>query len=144
MMSNINTRIYNKEQMQRLACKIADQLVVGDILCLNGDIGSGKTTFAQYVICRLLKNEMIENITSPTFNLVHKYDAELFTIWHFDLYRINNIKEFYNLGFEDAMTFGISIVEWPNIIKQILPKAALSINIDFIDDHNKRKITLLK
>lgn len=131
----------DKESIKEIAHKIADIVKMQDVICLYGDIGAGKTTFAQYLISKLLQNDKPEIITSPTFNIVHQYDGKGFTIWHFDFYRLKSIEEVYNIGFQDALSYGVSIIEWPNIVESILPKSAFKIFIDFTEDNKRRKIT---
>ena len=118
---------------------MARSLKAGDVLCLVGDLGSGKTTFASSLISELTKEN---NITSPTFNLVHTYDYSQFPIWHFDLYRLTDINEVYHLGIEDAFASGLSIIEWPQIIDSILPLNAIKIKIDFAERYDSRYVSI--
>lgn len=133
---------YDLSQLEGLAKNLATNLIVGDIICLQGDLGAGKTTFAGYLINSLLPEK--QNVTSPTFNLVQTYDTYLFTIWHFDLYRLKEENEVYNLGIEDAFKEGVAIIEWPEIIMHIIPQHAYVIRLSFSDNDNKRQISQQK
>lgn len=110
-----------------------------DVICLQGDLGAGKTTFARYFINSLLNNEKNE-VLSPTFNLVHTYDASDFTIWHFDLYRLESEQEAENIGIFDAFDEGVSLIEWPEIIGGIIPDDRLLVAINM--DGDDRIVTL--
>jgi len=127
------------EQTKIFASKLAKIVSLGDIITLRGDLGSGKTSFVQYFI-RSLSEENIE-VTSPTFNLLHVHQLKSLEIWHFDLYRLKNRDEIYELGIEDAWNNGVSIIEWPEIIQDILPKNRLDLYIDFAKQENARILT---
>ncbi len=122
------------------AVLISKKLKVGDVLCLRGDLGAGKTTFSKFLINALLEDA--QEITSPTFNLVHTYDAKVGKIWHFDLYRLKHIEEIYELGIEDAFISGISIIEWPEIIEDLLPKSAINIYLEFSPQEGFRDLVI--
>lgn len=106
------------DDLKVIAEEVAAGLKIGDVVCLEGDLGAGKTTFAGFLINSLL--EKPEVITSPTFNLVHTYDTKIGKIWHFDMYRLKTPQEAYELGLEDALAHGISIIEWPQNLGDLL------------------------
>ena len=81
-------------------------------------------------------------VTSPTFNLLHIYDTNLFEIWHFDLYRLKHSEEIHELGIEDAFAGAVSLIEWPEIILNILPEERLDIEIDFTEREELRAVTI--
>ena len=109
------------------AAKLKDFLSVGDVVCLHGDLGAGKTTFSQGLIKAF--NPEITEVVSPTFTLVQIYDAKgkNFTgeIWHFDFYRLENPDEVYEIGLEEALTSAVSLIEWPEKISYFLPDNCL-------------------
>lgn len=113
-------KLNSLEDTKKLAEKIASGVKKGDVIALSGDLGAGKTTFSRFFINYLMGHE--ENVTSPTFNLVLPYETKDFTIWHFDLYRLNEAKEVEELGLYDAFDNGVSLIEWPEIISDILPE----------------------
>jgi tRNA threonylcarbamoyl adenosine modification protein YjeE len=131
--------IDNLEQMKIFALKLAKIVKLGDIITLSGDLGAGKTSFSQFFINAL--SDVDVEVTSPTFNLLHVHQLKNIDIWHFDLYRLKNENEVYELGIEDAWNNGVSLIEWPEIIRDILPKNRLDLRIDFVDQKNARIIT---
>ena len=97
----------------------------GQCFALYGNLGFGKTTFAQYLIETL--NPKIENIISPTFNIIQTYPSELAEIWHIDCYRLKSCEESYELGIDEAFSNCITIIEWPEIIEDLLPTNTIRI-----------------
>ena len=132
----------NLSQLSDIAANLAVGLKSESVICLRGDLGVGKTTFSKLLINALLDTP--QDITSPTFNLVHTYDSGAGKIWHFDLYRLKDKSEIYELGIEDAFSSGISIIEWPEIIEDLLPKSAINIHLDFSEDENCRDLVIGK
>ncbi|MBY0408307.1 MAG: tRNA (adenosine(37)-N6)-threonylcarbamoyltransferase complex ATPase subunit type 1 TsaE [Rickettsiales bacterium] len=109
-----------------LAQTLARAAQPGDCLLLRGDLGAGKTTFAQGFIRALAP---AADVTSPTFNLVQTYPAHPATIWHFDLYRLKTPAELPEIGLEEALENGITLVEWPEIAEGHFPAHALTIQL---------------
>ena len=97
----------------------------------------GKTFLCRQIIKQLCGYET--NVTSPTFNLLQIYDWNDCSIYHYDLYRLKNPSEIYELGIEEAMTANVCLIEWPELIKAILPNDIIAINIEIVDD-NKRRV----
>src|SRR5574344_2857252 len=107
------------------ANKFANKLNKNSIVVLSGDLGSGKTKFTEGI----LKHFGLENeISSPTFTIVNEYNAKDFNIYHFDLYRLADIDEFYAMGGDEYFGNGICIFEWGEIIESALPKDYIKIN----------------
>lgn len=129
----------NKKKLANLAKLIAMDLDIGDVLTLHGDLGAGKTTFTYYLINSLMEKNTV--VTSPTFNLVNIYQAKKFNIWHFDLYRIKKTIDLYEIGIEDAINSGVSIIEWPEIAIDILPKNCKKLTISISQDKKLRNVT---
>lgn len=111
----------------------------GDVFCLIGDLGAGKTTFARGFL-RALGIE--EEIPSPTFNLLLTYDTAPGTVWHFDLYRLSSPDEVIELGLEDAFADGICLIEWPDRLGPWLPEARIEIHLTDSDDGDGRWLEL--
>ena len=105
------------------------------IILLKGDLGSGKTFFTNAFINFFLEkyNQKKLQITSPTFNLVKDYSIKNLKIFHFDLYRLKNSDELYELNIEEAFQ-NISIIEWPEIVEDILPFKTIEISIKEINN----------
>ncbi len=136
-----NFTIKNLEELADWSRSFAVGLQNGDVVALCGDLGTGKTTTAGLIINCLCKNDAI--VTSPTFNLVHTYpwqDNQL--IWHFDLYRLKHSEEVYDLGLDDALLHGITIIEWPEIIMPLLPAHTIVIDITFGKSEGQREFVL--
>ncbi len=98
---------------ERFAQQMAARLRRGDVLFLEGDLGMGKSVFARALI-RSLTGDPGLDVPSPTFTLVQTYDTEKGPLWHFDLYRIKDPDEIWELGWEEALGGGIILVEWPS------------------------------
>ena len=114
----------------------------GDIICLTGDLGTGKTHITKGIAGGLGIND---TITSPTFNIVNEYDSGRLKLNHFDVYRVSDPDEIYAIGFDDYIfSDAVSIIEWANYIEEILPKDFLHIYIekDLTKGEDYRKITL--
>ena len=105
---------------------LGEFLKPGDLICLNGDLGAGKTVFVSGVAKGL---EIEEPVTSPTFTLVNEYEGRI-PFFHFDVYRIYDPEELYDIGFEEYFYRGGAVcIEWSNLIESILPQDRLEIEI---------------
>ncbi len=111
----------------RLARQLAEAARPGDVLALEGDLGSGKTTLARAFIRALTTPE--EEVPSPTFTLVQTYDCDIGMIWHFDLYRLNRPDDALELDIEEAFAEGVSLIEWPERLGAWLPAEALRVSL---------------
>lgn len=116
----MNTYISKSEQDTiNFAKDYAKNLKIGDIIILSGELGSGKTKFVQGI----LKYFGLENeISSPTFTIVNEYSTSILNIYHFDVYRLEDSDEFYAMGGDEYFSKGICLIEWGEIIENILPK----------------------
>lgn len=131
---------HSESETQDLARTIAAALSPGDILCLEGDLGAGKSLFARAII-RTLCDIPDLDVPSPTFTLVQHYESTHGTIWHFDLYRVRNSEEIWELGWEDALAEGIVIVEWPERLGAMRPGRAKTIRFA-VTGPETREITI--
>ena len=123
-MENYTTK--SELETKELAKKFASNLSVGDIVVLSGDLGSGKTKFTEGLLSFWgLENE----ISSPTFTIVNEYSNDKVNIYHFDVYRLSDVDEFYAIGGPEYFEKGISIIEWGEMIEEILPENYIKINI---------------
>ena len=123
-----------------LGKRVAPQLKRGDIVVLSGDLGSGKTKFTEGVLTYFgLENE----ISSPTFTIVNEYHTSEVPIYHFDVYRLSDIDEFYAIGGEEYFDKGISIIEWGEMIEDILPDDYIKVTFErSYEEENKRIINI--
>jgi len=125
----------NEKDTIDLGKKIANIASNGDIFCLKGKLGIGKTSLARSIIkCLTNTNEVL----SPTYPLLINYKYKNSNIWHFDLYRLEKEDDIWNIGYEEALNNGIIIIEWPEIIENILPKSKIVILLTE-DKNNERK-----
>ncbi len=122
------------------AKKFASKLNKKDVIVLSGDLGSGKTKFTEGILSFFgLENE----ISSPTFTIVNEYCKDDIKIYHFDVYRLEDSSEFYEIGGDEYYENGICIIEWGEIIEDALPNDY--IKIDFsrnLDDENSRTLNI--
>jgi len=116
--------------MLALGALLAPHLRACDVLLLSGGLGAGKTTFSRGLINAL---SGADEVPSPTYTLLQTYESETFPIYHFDLYRIDSPQEVWELGIEEALDEGLSLIEWPQRLGDIAPDGALNINIDFTE-----------
>jgi tRNA threonylcarbamoyladenosine biosynthesis protein TsaE len=112
------------EALARAAAKLA---APGDIIALAGALGTGKTTFARFFVRALGGTE---EVPSPTFNLVQVYDLPRGPVWHFDLYRLRDPQDAIELGIDEAISDGISLIEWPDRLGGLLPGDRLELTFD--------------
>lgn len=121
----------------RLGAALARGLTVGDVVALHGDLGAGKTELARAVI-RTAAGDPELIVPSPTFTLAETYDTPGGAIWHFDLYRIDSPEQVWELGFEDALADGISLIEWPERLGALLPARRLDVTLVLTDGEARR------
>lgn len=118
---------YSEEDTKSLAMITAGEAKRGDIFCLNGDLGCGKTVFAKGFAEGL---GVREAVTSPTFNIVKEYKEGRFPLYHFDVYRIADPDEMYAIGYEDYFFGdGVCLIEWSELIEELIPENAIRITI---------------
>ena len=116
----------SEAETEALAKKVALMAQKCDVFALYGTLGMGKSVFARAFIQSLTK---AEEVPSPTFTLVQEYQAADFDIYHFDLYRLKSPDEVFELGFEEAVYGGVSLIEWPEKAGAWLPKNIFKIEI---------------
>ena len=138
-------RTLSLQKVQACAAVLAGMAQRGDVIALSGDLGAGKTVFAKAFV-RALTNED-EDVPSPTFTLVQIYDGrrgnEDLTVWHFDLYRLKSADEIYETGFEEALSDGVSLIEWPERAGPLLPRNRLTVHLEApAGQPDKRDITI--
>lgn len=130
---------HNEEETKKIATTLASKLEIGDIVVLSGDLGSGKTKFTEgFLSFWGLEDE----ISSPTFTIVNEHRKDNISVYHFDVYRLSDVDEFYAIGGTEYFTTGICIVEWGELIEDILPKNY--IKIIFSKDNEDESIRYLK
>lgn len=131
------------EETKKTAADFAKTLKSGDVLCMYGDLGAGKTAFVQGLARGL---GIGEPITSPTFTIVNEYYGDM-PLYHFDVYRIADSDEMYEVGYEEYVYGdGVSVIEWAELIEDILPRTRYKITIsrDISQGEDYRKIIVEK
>lgn len=129
-----------EEQTIESAAQLAERVAPGDVIFLQGNLGAGKSVFARSLI-RTLMNDPDLDVPSPTFTLVQSYDTRRGPLWHFDLYRLKDPEEIYELGWEEALGEAIIVVEWPERLGPLKPAQYLDIRLESVEnDPAARKI----
>ena len=138
------TKLDSLEDLHRFTARLAPCLRMGDILALDGDLGAGKTE-----LCRSLIHQLgfHEEVPSPTFNLVQTYeppydDQEHLSIWHMDLYRLEEPEEAWELGIEEAFDTALCLIEWPSRLGHILPDEHLHVKLEIAETQGARHLSL--
>ena len=122
----------------RLGAGIARGLRVGDCVALWGDLGAGKTTLARAILHGL---GVTEDVPSPTFTIVQRYDTPKLVVNHYDLYRLKSAREMAELGFDEALEDGAVLVEWPERAPEALPIDTLHVRLSLEDGARVAKLT---
>ena len=136
-------KISSISDLQKITNRIKKILLPGDVIFLYGQIGVGKTTFARLLINNYENEKKLKKseVLSPTFNIVFEYDIKDFTIEHYDLYRLKNEKEIKNIGLFENLKQNITIVEWPELIKN-KPINRIDLFFEYTKDMNERTLTI--
>ena len=128
--------IKNEQETRSFGKKLAAELAPGIVIALTGDLGTGKTALTKSIAEGL---RITEVITSPTFNIVKEYYSGRIPMYHFDVYRIGDIDEMYELGYEEYFYGnGVCIVEWADLIEDIIPEDAIRIDIEYGENEGER------
>ena len=134
-----------EDAYEALAIGLASCFNAGDCILLSGELGMGKSAMARAFIRQVVGDDEID-VPSPTYTLVQTYPCigwEWDAIWHFDLYRLENPAEIYELGIEQALDNGLSLIEWPERASGLLPSNALCLNFKAGDSEVCRTITII-
>ncbi len=119
---------FSPEETYDIARRLGEKAQAGDVICLNGDLGVGKTLFSQGFAKGL---GIEESVNSPTFTIVQEYDDGRLPLYHFDVYRIDDPEEMEEVGFSDMVYGeGVCLIEWSNLIEDILPPRRTMVTIE--------------
>lgn len=133
---------YAWEETYALGKKLAERACPGQIFTLNGDLGVGKTVFTQGFAAGL---GITEPVNSPTFTIIQEYQEGRMPFYHFDVYRIGDIEEMEEIGYDDYFFGqGVCLIEWAELIRELIPENAISVTIekDLNKDFDYRKIRI--
>mgnify|MGYP003077003311 FL=1 len=131
----------NEADTKQLAKKLAAKLKPKDVVVLTGELGSGKTKFTEGFLSYFgLENE----ISSPTFTIVNEYKKNDLNIYHFDVYRLSDSSEFYEIGGEEYFENGICLIEWGELIEDTLPNDYIHITFKKDDKNENNRILIIE
>ena len=126
----------NEAETVEFGAEIGRKAVAGAVIALTGDLGAGKTTLTKAIAAGLGVEDVI---TSPTFNIVKEYDTGRLPLYHFDVYRIGDEDEMYELGYEEYFYGeGVCVLEWADLIPELIPEEAIRINIEYGKEEGER------
>lgn len=132
--------IKNQEEMERLGTILGQKLEPGAVIALEGDLSAGKTTLTKAIARGM---EIEDEITSPTFTIIHEYTEGRLPLYHFDVYRLDEEYEFHELGYEEYFYGdGVSVVEWADKITEFLPENTIFIRIEYGLGEGERFISI--
>ena len=127
----------NLQDTDEIGKIIGENLLSGTVICLEGDLGAGKTTLTQSIARGL---SIDEYVTSPTFTIIKEYSGRL-NLYHMDAYRLDSEEDMYDLGYDEYINSdGVCIIEWASKIKNLIPKSAINITININYDNDCREI----
>ena len=140
-MDNENFKItFNEEELKEYGRKLGRALSSGTVIALIGDLGAGKTTLTKAIAKGL---DVEEHVTSPTFTLINEYESGRLPLYHFDVYRIDDIDEMNMLGYEEYFYGnGVTVVEWADKTMELLPKGTTIIEISYGEEPDTRILSM--
>ncbi len=135
----IELALADEAQTARLGARVAGVLRLGEAVCLTGPLGAGKSTLARALVRALTTPG--EEVPSPTFTLVQFYEGARLAVAHFDLYRLSDPDEAYEIGLDEALEEGAAVIEWPQRLGDRLPPDRLDIDIALDGDARRARLT---
>lgn len=137
-------RIVNKSEAdtRKLGLELAEKAEAGDVIALIGDLGTGKTALTRYIAEGL---GIKDTISSPTFTIVKEYKSGRLPLYHFDVYRLGDGEELLDIGAEEYLYGdGICVIEWADIVADVLPEDAIAINIEYGENEGERIVNITR
>jgi tRNA threonylcarbamoyladenosine biosynthesis protein TsaE len=138
LMPSLEIPLPDQAATEHLAAKIADLMLSGDVVLLAGELGAGKSTFARALLRHLASDPALE-VPSPTFTLQQSYHNRLGSVHHFDLWRLGDVAELDELGWEEALR-DVILVEWPERLGSRAPENALTIAFSITGEHTRAAV----
>ena len=130
---------HSTEETESYAYSLAEHITAPRVICLIGNLGAGKTAFTRG-FARFFGVE--KGVASPTFTILMKYTGNGVEINHYDLYRAEDYDELCDIGFEDQIEEGISLIEWPDSFMEYLPEDKVVVRIEYTNNQDERQITV--
>lgn len=128
--------IKNEQETKQFGIELGKSLEQGDVVALIGDLGTGKTALTKYIAQGMGVQDMI---TSPTFTIVQEYHSGRLPLYHFDVYRIGDSEEMFELGYEEYFYGqGVCVIEWADLIEELLPENVKTIEIQYGQQEGER------
>lgn len=128
------------KETEEFGRRFADSLKAGSVVALIGPLGAGKTTLSQAIARGL---GVTETLTSPTFTIVQEYETGRLPLYHFDVYRVSDPDELFEMGFEDYLRRGgVCLIEWADLIEDMLPYDTITLRIDYSEDEDQRSVEI--
>jgi len=128
--------IKNEKETEKFGRELGSGAKAGAVIALIGDLGTGKTTLTKYIAAGL---GVTEQVTSPTFTIIKEYRTGRIPLFHFDVYRIGDIDEMFEIGYEEYFFGdGICVIEWADLIEELIPEDALTIRITRGENEDER------
>lgn len=135
----IKVRVSSISETEQLGEIIGKVLEKGDIVCLTGDLGAGKTTMTKSIAKAIGVDDYV---TSPSYTIINVYEGNL-PFYHFDVYRINDVEELYEIGYEEYFFGdGVCVIEWAGMIEEIIPDDRIWVEITHGTENDERIITI--
>jgi len=132
--------LHSTEETKEFGLEFADRLTPGSVVALIGPLGAGKTTLTQSIARGL---GVTETLTSPTFTIVCEYETGRMPVYHFDVYRVYDPEELFEMGFEEYLHGkGVCLIEWADLIEDMLPENTITLRLEYGESDNERYITI--
>ena len=126
----------NETDTRALGAKLANEMQPNQVYALIGDLGTGKTTLAKAIARGL---GVTETLTSPTFTIVQEYETGRLPLYHFDVYRVNDEDELFEIGLEDYFhKGGVCLIEWADLIEDLLPPDVITVRLAYGEEEGER------
>jgi len=130
----------DKEDTEKFGQSFASDLKAGAVIALTGPLGAGKTTLTKSIAKGL---GVSETITSPTFTIVCEYETGRLPLYHFDVYRVHDEEDLFEMGFEEYFhKGGVCLIEWADLVEDLLPDDTLRIELDYGEEENQRTLKI--
>ena len=130
----------NESETAAFGARLAEEIKPGTVIALTGDLGAGKTTLTKAIARGL---GVTETLTSPTFTIVQEYESGRMPVYHFDVYRVHDEDEMFELGFDDYLHGkGVCLIEWAELVKDLLPEGTRWLKLEYGSSEDERICTI--